>query len=136
MLLIRLQGMMLINLLRLECNCYIYCDEICHHNIAVKTVYNFYSADVGPVYELLVRAHLAAKWPTIATNLRLGHLIVAIESNYKDAEWCLRHAIAQWLRLNYLYKKYGHPSWRILAKAIRQLDGELVEKIAQEHPAG
>ncbi len=65
------------------------------------------------------------------TNLRLGHLIVVIESNYKDAEWCLRHAIAQWLKLNYLYKKYGHPSWRMLAKAIRQLDGELVEKIAQ-----
>ena len=60
-----------------------------------------------------------------------------IESNHpKDAMRCLQLAIEDWLKLNYNYGKNGHPSWRMLAKAVRPLDGGLFKKIVFEHPAG
>ncbi len=55
-------------------------------------------------------------------------------NNKDDSNECLRLAMIKWLKLNYNSKKNGVPSWRMLAKAIRQLDGGLFNKIAQEHP--
>ncbi len=54
--------------------------------------------------------------------------------NKDDSNECLRLAMIKWLKLNYNWEKNGEPSWRMLAKAIHQLDGVLFNKIAQEHP--
>ncbi len=57
-----------------------------------------------------------------------------IAGDNKDSNECLRLAMIKWLKLNYNWESNGMPSWRMLAKAIRQLDGGLFYKIAQEHP--
>ena len=57
-----------------------------------------------------------------------------IAGDNKDSNECLRLAMIKWLKLNYNWERNGVPSWRMLAKAIRQLDGGLFNKIAQEHP--
>ena len=51
----------------------------------------------------------------------------------KDVTRCLQRAIGEWLKRNYNYKKNGVPSWRMLAKAVRHLDGTIFEKIVSEH---
>ncbi len=81
---------------------------------------------------------LAAKWRTIATNLRLNdsNMDTIAYNNNKDAMRCLQLAIMDWLKLNYNYEKNGFPSWRMLAKAIKNLDGGLFNQIILEHPAG
>ncbi len=83
-------------------------------------------------------ASLAAKWRIIATNLRLNDSSTETiqHDNYRDALGCLHLAIREWLKLNYNYEKNGRPSWRMLAKAIQNLDGRLFDKIILEHPAG
>ena len=79
---------------------------------------------------------LAGQWRTIATNLQLKNgSMNTIESNHpKDAMRCLQLAIKDWLELN--YESNGRPSWRMLAKAVHPLDGELFKQIVCEHPAG
>ncbi len=51
----------------------------------------------------------------------------------KDVARCLQRAIEEWLRLNYDYERNGVPSWRMLAKAVRKLDGSVFERIVSEH---
>ena len=79
---------------------------------------------------------LSAKWDTLAIKLRLReHTIKAIQKvNPKDVDVCLSKALEQWLKLNYAYRKYGRPSWRILVKSVQELDQNLFEKIARKHP--
>ncbi len=83
-------------------------------------------------------ASSAAKWRTIATNLRLNnsYMETIAYDNNRDSMRCLQLAIRDWLKLNYNYKKNGFPSWRMLAKAIKNLDGGLFNQIILEHPAG
>ncbi len=57
-------------------------------------------------------------------------------NNSQDVTRCLQLAIKDWLKLNYNYKKNGPPSWRMLAKSIRKLDGKLFNQIVHDHPAG
>ncbi len=51
----------------------------------------------------------------------------------KDAKRGLHRAIEEWLKRNYNYKRNGVPSWRMLAKAVRDLDGTIFEKIVSGH---
>ena len=58
------------------------------------------------------------------------------KNNSNDVMRCLQLAMGDWLKLNFNHKRYGRPSWRTLAKAVRKLDGRLLENIVREHPAG
>ena len=91
--------------------------------------------DLGDVVEVL--SGLASRWRTIATNLRLRKdSLNAIELEHsKDVTRCLQRAIEEWLKRNYNYKRNGVPSWRMLAKAVRHLDGTIgiFKKIVNEH---
>ncbi len=55
------------------------------------------------------------------------------ENHTKDVERCLQLVIGEWLKLNYNYKKHGMPSWKMLAKAVREVDGSIFDKIVKEH---
>ncbi len=99
---------------------------------------NIYSAiddNLGDLCEVL--ENLAAKWRTIATNLRLrDNAMEIIEgNNSRDVARCLQLALRDWLKLNYNYERNGLPSWRMLAKAIQNLDAGLFNRIIAEHPA-
>ena len=89
--------------------------------------------DLADVMEIVLG--MAGDWQEITTNLRLrGAEMATIEKDNKDSKTCLRLAMIQWLKLNYKWKKNGVPSWRMLAKAVRQLDGGIFNRIVQEHP--
>ena len=92
--------------------------------------------DLGELCEVL--SNLAGQWRTIANNLRLrdGSMNTIESDNSRSVTRCLQLAIRDWLKLNYNYERNGRPSWRMLAKAVRPLDGGLFEKIVREHPAG
>ena len=83
-------------------------------------------------------SNLAGQWRAIATNLRLknGSMDTIESDNSNKSVRCLQLAITDWLKLNYNYERNGRPSWRMLAKAIRELDGRLFNRIIYEHPAG
>ena len=36
-------------------------------------------------------------------------------------------------KFNYNYEKHGMPSWRMLAKAVHEVDGSIFDKIIKEH---
>ncbi len=77
---------------------------------------------------------IPAQWIDIATTLRLRRGdIEAIDEENKNSRACLRIAMKKWLKLNYNWEKNGKPSWRMLAKAVRQLDGGLFNRIAKDH---
>ena len=81
-----------------------------------------------------VRA-LAAMWPILATNLGLpGGTRDTIKGNHPgDNMMCLYDTISEWLRWNYDFKKFGKPSWRKLAKAVRYLNGVIFADIVGKH---
>ncbi len=77
---------------------------------------------------------IPTQWIDIATTLRLRNSdIEAIGKENEDCRACLRIAMKKWLKLNYNWEKNGKPSWRMLAKAVRQLDGGLFNRIAKDH---
>ena len=78
---------------------------------------------------------MAGKWQEITTHLRLkSDEMAIIARDNKDSKTCLRLAMIEWLKLNYKWQKNGVPCWRMLAKAVRHLDGGLFNRIIQEHP--
>ena len=78
---------------------------------------------------------LAANWPILATNLGLaGGTRDTIKGNHPgDNIMCLYDTISEWLRWNYDLKKFGKPSWRKLAKAVRHLNGVIFADIVGKH---
>ncbi len=82
-----------------------------------------------------VLSGLAPKWRNLTFNLRLKNdSMNIIESECsQNVTRCLQRAIEDWLRLNYNYRRNGVPSWRMLAEAVRDLDGSVFEKIVSEH---
>ena len=57
-----------------------------------------------------------------------------------DLAACLESMLTDWLGKNYNVKKFGPPSWQMLAKAVGSPAGgayvALAEKIAEKHKAG
>ena len=89
--------------------------------------------DLADVFKLLLG--MAGDWRQITTNLRLrGNEMATVEKDNKDSKTCLLLAITQWLKLNYNWQRNGVPSWKMLAEAVRELDGALFNRIIQEHP--
>ena len=78
---------------------------------------------------------LAGKWQLLATYLRLkGGTRDTIQANHpRDIKMCLFDAISEWLEWNYDFVNHGKPSWRVLAKAVKSLDGEIFNHIARKH---
>ena len=108
------------------CQYYLLC-----HNILHCTDFDEDLADV-----IGVLSGLAPRWRDLTINLRLKHdSMNIIESECsQNVTRCLQRAIEDWLKLNYKYKTNGVPSWRMLAKAVRNLNGSVFEKIVSEHP--
>ena len=77
---------------------------------------------------------LSAQWRRLSSKLRLkGSSLNRIEENNRDCMMCLDKALVEWLNLNYNHSKYGRPSWKRLATAVKELDYALFEKIVWEH---
>ena len=77
---------------------------------------------------------LSPKWKLLATKLRLrNHAVENIQENCSDVMSSLNEALKEWLKLNYNHPKYGRPSWRRLAEAVRSLDYGIFEVIARNH---
>ncbi len=76
------------------------------------------------------------RWRTLATNLRLADSSMnTIEKNNEhDVVRCLQLALTDWLNLNYNYEKNGRPSWKMLAKAMRTVNGNIFENIVSKYP--
>ena len=78
--------------------------------------------------------NLSPKWNLLATKLRLRNRAVEnIQHKYSDDLSSLNEILKEWLKLNYNHQKYGRPSWRRLAEAVRSLDYSLFEEIARNH---
>ena len=78
---------------------------------------------------------LSSKWKLLSTKLRIKESSLSIieKNNPSDVQTCLYKALGEWLKLNYDHQKYGRPSWRRLAKAVKTLDSALFERIAKSH---
>ena len=88
--------------------------------------------DIGDVFDEV--EDLSSKWNLLAIKLRLkNHTIENIQQKYSDGLSSLSEALKEWLKLNYNHQKYGRPSWRRLAEAVRSLDYGLFEEIARKH---
>ena len=88
--------------------------------------------DIGDVFDEVEK--LSSRWKLLATKLRLrNHAVENIQENCSDVMSSLNEALKEWLKLNYNHQKYGRPSWRRLADAVRSLDYGLFEEIARNH---
>ena len=83
---------------------------------------------------------MAGNWRRLATGLRIPPRLVAlIASNHSnDSEQCLLALLGEWLKQSYNVKRYGHPSWRALFRAVASSPGggnpALAQTIAKKHP--
>ena len=82
----------------------------------------------------------AGNWRKLATGLRIPpNLIPIIASKHSnDPEECLLGLLEEWLKESYNVKRYGHPSWRALVRAVASSPGggnpALAQTIADKHP--
>ena len=81
---------------------------------------------------------LSPHWQSFSLSLRLSpDTIESIEANNRNetSETCLRKALTQWLKKDYNYKRFGHPSYRKLCVSVSNggQNKALAEEIANEH---
>ena len=81
---------------------------------------------------------LSPHWQSFSLSLRLSpDTIESIEANnrYETSEKCLRKALTHWLKKDYNYKRFGHPSYRKLCVSVSNggQNKALAEEIANEH---
>ena len=81
---------------------------------------------------------LSPHWQSFSLSLRLSpDTIESIEANnrYETSETCLRKALTHWLKKDYNYKRFGHPSYRKLCVSVSNggQNKALAEKIADKH---
>ena len=80
-----------------------------------------------------------ARWSDLCFALKLppAEEETIAETYCNDLKRCLRHVLVKWLRKNYNFQKYGHPSWRYLVKAVGDPSGgndcALAETIGKNH---
>ena len=83
---------------------------------------------------------MAGNWRRLAIGLRiLPRLVALIASNHSnDSQQCLLALLGEWLKQSYDVKRYGHPSWRALVRAVASSPGggnpALAQTIAEKHP--
>ena len=83
---------------------------------------------------------LAPRWSDICCALNLPILheeTIRNETKCDDCKRCLRMVLTKWLQKSYNYEKCGHPTWRMLVKAVDDSAGgnntALAETIAKKH---
>ena len=82
----------------------------------------------------------AGNWRKLAIGLRIPPCVIPlIASNHSnDPERCLLGLLEEWLKKSYNVKRYGHPSWRALVRAVASSPGggnpALAQTIADKHP--
>ena len=85
--------------------------------------------------------HAAAHWKSIGIALRLKvTLLDSIQAeNTNDPRACLTSVITEWLKRNYNVKRFGEPTWQMLANAVGHPAGGanmgLARAIAKKHKA-
>ena len=83
---------------------------------------------------------MAGSWRSLATGLKIRRsLLPVISSKHcNDPKQCLLALLEEWLKESYDVKRYGHPSWRTLVKAMASSSGganaALAQTIAEKHP--
>ena len=78
---------------------------------------------------------LSSRWYFFSLSLHLSpDTLAKIEAdNGSDCEKCLNQALAHWLKKDYNYKRFGHPSWRKLCVSVNHENKALAKEIADEH---
>ena len=78
---------------------------------------------------------VAADWSKFALRLRLRSSDTATigKDKHGDSEECLQAALTLWLKENYNTARFGHPSWRTLVAAVKDMDKALAIRIANAH---
>ena len=79
---------------------------------------------------------VAADWEQLSGYL--GLLMSQIDTIKEDfsnnSVGCWNEALKQWIRQNYNTSKFQLPCWKMLLKAIAQVDKLLFKKLAEKHP--
>ena len=83
---------------------------------------------------------VANKWKEIGLALRLrDSALTVIEEEGKSVHGCLKEMLKLWLKQSYDVKKYGKPSWKMLAEAVRIGSGgnnpAIADQIEQKYPS-
>ena len=83
---------------------------------------------------------MAGSWRKLATGLKIPRKLLPVMSSKSsnDPEECLLALLEEWLKQSYDVKRYGHPSWRALVRAVASSPGggnpALAQTIAEKHP--
>ena len=73
------------------------------------------------------------RWKHIGLALRLDpDELKRIETERRDPEDCLTDALHLWLKGNYDTKRFGEPSWELLARAVADPSGGNNPALAEE----
>ena len=97
--------------------------------------------DIGDLLEVVseLDEQVTARWNHIGRALGIGHnqLKKIEKENKDDLDDCLSEALSLWLNKSYKTEKFGEPSWKLLAKAVRRPAGgnnsAVAEGIRQRH---
>ena len=96
--------------------------------------------DIDDLFEVVSELEpVTAKWKNIGRALGIGHnqLKKIEKENKDDLDDCLSEALSLWLNKSYKTEKFGEPSWKLLAKAVRRPAGgnnsAVAEGIRQRH---
>lgn len=78
---------------------------------------------------------LAGEWSKLACKLRLSDDDTKIvkRNNPENIEECLKDSIVLWLKESYNTARFGHPSWRTLVIAVKDMNKALAVEIANAH---
>ena len=81
---------------------------------------------------------MIARWKHIGLALRLDpSKLDVIEKENKELEDCLTKVLTLWLKKTYNTERFGEPSWKLLADAVRDPAGgnnpALALKITKKH---
>ena len=80
---------------------------------------------------------LSSRWFFFGSSLHLSpDTLQSIEANNgSNCERCLYQALTHWLKKDYNYKRFGHPSYRKLCVSVSNggQNKALAEEIANEH---
>ena len=97
------------------------------------------SADIDDHFEVMDAVHdVASRWKSLGAALRLPRPVLdRIEADRRDAKSCLEDVVTEWLNQSYKTKRFGLPSWKMLAEAVAHRNGgnnpALADDIIRRH---
>ena len=83
------------------------------------------SAEIDDLFDVKRKLEpVAARWKSLGLALRLDpDKLKVIERNDRDCSDCLTEVLTLWLKKNYNSRRFGEPSWELLATAVRDPAG-------------